>query len=84
MGDGDRGRRWWHSRSLYTTYGPDLPKTLPEYIPAVPMLALAVAGMWMTFVAQRRMHEIEEADKAGTARPTLMAGATTFLMFGVV
>jgi hypothetical protein len=29
--------------STYTTFGDDLPKTLPEYIPAVPMVALAVA-----------------------------------------
>ena len=29
--------------STYTTFGDELPKTLPEYIPAVPMVALAVA-----------------------------------------
>jgi hypothetical protein len=31
--------------STYTTFGDDLPKTLPEYIPAVPMVALAVAEL---------------------------------------
>src|SRR6516164_11331999 len=29
--------------STYTTFGEDLPKTFPEYLPAVPMVALAVA-----------------------------------------
>src|SRR5262245_15003705 len=29
--------------STYTTFGEDLPKTFPEYIPVVPMVALAVA-----------------------------------------
>jgi hypothetical protein len=29
--------------SVYTTFGGNLPNTLPEYIPAVPMIALAVA-----------------------------------------
>jgi hypothetical protein len=31
--------------STYTTFGDNLPKTLPEYIPAVPMVALAVAEL---------------------------------------
>jgi len=29
--------------STYTTFGEDLPRTFPEYIPVVPMVALAVA-----------------------------------------
>jgi hypothetical protein len=31
------------ANSLYTTFGEHLPNTFPEYIPAVPMIALAVA-----------------------------------------
>src|SRR6267143_1274409 len=31
--------------SIYTTFGPDLPKTFAGYIPAVPMVALAVAEL---------------------------------------
>jgi hypothetical protein len=43
--------------STYTTFGEDLPNTLPGYIPAVPMVALAVAELGRVPLASVIFHK---------------------------
>jgi hypothetical protein len=43
--------------STYTTFGDDLPNTLPGYIPAVPMVALAVAELGRVPLASVIFHK---------------------------